>query len=880
MGSKLIASAPDRSGPITKSIVAIVMACRRFRWIVLAFATAATVVCAHYAITRFQINTTTSNFISADLPWRQDMIEIDRAFPGRADQIVVVIDGKTSELAEAAARSLSDKLQSRSDLYQSVVRPDGGPFFNQNGLLFRPLAEVQRNTQELLKARPFLSLLASDPSLRGVMDAFSLISRGVRAKAITLNDVDRPMVELADALDDVLSGRPTFVSWRTLLTGKAPGPRELRKFIEVKPVLNRAALQPGEIPSDFIRKSANDLGLTPNQGVWVRLTGAVPLADEQYGAIEEGAAINRLATALVVLFILRWALKSPRIVLAVALTVIAGLAATAAAGLKMVGAFNLISLAFGVLFVGIGTDFAIQFSVRYRAERYREPDFDKALARGASKVGRPLALAAAATAAGFYSSLPTDYVGISELGLIAGTGMFVAFVAAITVLPALLSVFGSPAELQPIGFKFLAAADQFMARHRYAVVIGTLIVALAASPLLLKLQFDFNPLDLSPPNAEAVATLRDLTKDPQTDPNSISVLASSLPEAQQVAERLVQLPEVARATTLQSFIPEDQDAKLASIHSAAAALKPMLNRSHRAAPSDSEDVEAMAHTAEALTAVAANLTGKGADDARRLARLITRLTAAPPALRETARKALLPSLDTTLDLLRGSLDAQKITFASIPPDLKRDWETPDGRARIDVAPTGDPNDNANLINFSKQVRKIAPVAAGAPVLIQEGGDTVIKSFIGAGGWALLSISVLLLIVLRRVTDMLLTVVPLVLAALVTLEIAALIGLALNFANIMALPLLLGLGVAFKIYYVMAWRAGATKLLETSLTRAVFFSALTTATAFGSLWLSKFPGLSSMGKMLALSLVCTLAAAVLFQPALMGPPRRVEPEEGR
>ena len=122
------------------------------------------------------------------------------------------------------------------------------------------------------------------------------------------------------------------------------------------------------------------------------------------------------------------------------MSVVAGLAATAAVGLMMVGAFNLISVAFAVLFVGIGVDFGIQFSVRYRAERYKEPRFDKALAQAAAKAGRPLALAAAATAAGFYSFLPTDYRGVSELGLIAGTGMFIAFFAAITVLPALLTL--------------------------------------------------------------------------------------------------------------------------------------------------------------------------------------------------------------------------------------------------------------------------------------------------------------------------------------------------------------------------------------------------------------------------------------------------------
>jgi uncharacterized protein len=202
-----------------------------------------------------------------------------------------------------------------------------------------------------------------------------------------------------------------------LLTGQAPDPRELRQIIEVKPALDYGALQPGKIPSDFIRKTASDLGLSTGQGVRVRLTGSVPLADEVYGAIEEGATINRVGTALVVLVILWQALKSPRIVLAVALCVVAGLAATAAIWLKLVGAFNLISLAFGILFIGIGTNFAIQFSVRYRAEPLP---------------GRPLALAAAATAAGFYSFLPTGHVGVSELDLIAGTGMFIAFFTTLT----------------------------------------------------------------------------------------------------------------------------------------------------------------------------------------------------------------------------------------------------------------------------------------------------------------------------------------------------------------------------------------------------------------------------------------------------------------
>jgi hypothetical protein len=834
-----------------------------------------TIASGYYAATHFAITTNTNEFISAKLKWRQNLIALDKAFPQRVDQIVVVIDGATPELAEAAAQSLTDRLKRRPDLYQSVLRPDGGPYFNQTALLFQPVGDLKRTVKQLSRARAFLMALASDPSLRGIVTAVSFINQGVRAKAGTLDDFDRPMALLGDAFDGVLAGRPVYFSWRGLLAEQPAAPRELRRFIEVKPVLDYAALMPGERASEFIRQTARDLGLSPNSGVTIRLTGLVPMADEEFGTIADGAGLNAAGTSLIVLLIVWLALKSGRIVLAVALSVIVGLAATAAVGLMMVGALNLISVAFAALFVGIGTDFCIQFSVRYRAERHREPRLDKALAQAAAKAGRPLALAATATASGFYSFLPTDYRGVAELGLIAGTGMIIAFFAAIMVLPALLTLLRPPPEQEPVGYHFLAPVDRFMAKHRYAIVIGTLSVALAGTPLLRHLRFDFNPLNLRSPNVESVATLLDLMKDPNTDTNTIDVLAPSLAEAPPLMARLRQLPEVARVTSLESFIPEDQDEKLAIIAPLAKSLTPLLDPAReKEPPTDAEDVEAMEHAAAAFAATAAGVTGKGADDARRLADLLRKMAEAPPQKRDAAREALIPSLDTMLDLLRASLTARKVNVASIPPDLVRNWLTADGRARIEVAPAGDPNNNENLLRFAKAVRTIDPNAMGEPIAVQESGNTVVRAFIEAGLWALISISVLLFIVLRRVTDVLLTLVPLLLAGAVTLEITVLIGLPLNFANIIALPLLLGLGVAFKIYFVMAWRAGTTNLLQSSLTRAVFFSAMTTATAFGSLWLSKHPGTSSMGKLLALSLVCTLAAAVLFQPALMGPPRKV------
>jgi predicted RND superfamily exporter protein len=231
-------------------------------------------------------------------------------------------------------------------------------------------------------------------------------------------------------------------------------------------------------------------------------------------------------------------------------------------------------------------------------------------------------------------------------------------------------------------------------------------------------------------------------------------------------------------------------------------------------------------------------------------------------------------LKTALDGMRNSMQAEQITAETLPPEIAGDWIKPDGRSKIEVRPRGDPNDNDTLRKFAEAVLSVEATASGGPIAILETGKTVIRAFIEAGIYALIAISILLWIVLRRFSDVLLTIIPLLLAGVVTLEVCVLIGLKLNFANIIALPLLLGVGVAFKIYYIMAWRAGQTALLQSSLTRAVIFSAMTTATAFGSLWLSSHPGMSSMGELLALSLVCTLAAAVLFQPVLMGPPREI------
>jgi hopanoid biosynthesis associated RND transporter like protein HpnN len=851
------------------AITRLVPLSSRYAWpVILGFLLAA-IVSASYFAGHVVITTDTNKLMSSSLPWRQQERAIDLAFPQRLGRILVVIDAATPEAAVNAADALVTELSPRSDVIRTVSRFEGGEFFERNGILFRSLDEVRRDTSDLISAQPFLGTLAADPTLRGVFRALSQSLEGVRLGKAKLDDLSPALAAIADALQALANGKTAAFSWRTLITGRAAEPAELRHFVNIQPVLDFGDLQRAGKATAVIREAASRLGLTPDQGVKVRLTGSVVLSDEEFASIVDGAALNSAVTLLLVGFVLWLALKKARIIAAVFVNLMVGLVLTAAVGLWMVGALNPISLAFGVLFVGLGVDFGIQFSVRYRSERHACNDLNQALLATSRGIAGPLLLATAAIAAAFYSFLPTAYVGVSELGLIAGTGIIIAFATTVTLLPALLTVLKPPGEQKPIGYAALAPLDRFLERQRNWIVGLTLAATILGLPLLADLRFDFNPLNLRPQDSESISTLLELMNDPDTTPNTIEVLKSSLAEALPVAERLRQLPEVGRVLTLQSFVPEDQDAKLALIDDASFFFQNTLDPDQiDPEPTPAEIGTAIEKLVPELSDAAREFDSPSAVQARRLASLLAALAKAPPAALDQAQRVLIAPLTTTLRQVRYLLAAERVSIDTLPPALTQFWLSPDGRALMEVSPKGDANDNAILSRFVTAVRSVEPDAAGTPVFMIEAATTMVKAFLEAGTLSVVAIALILFVALRRPIDVALTLVPLLVAIVVTLEICVLIGLKLNFANIIALPLLLGVGVAFKIYYIIAWRSGGTNFLQSSLTRAIFFSACTTGIAFGSLWLSHHPGTSSMGKLMALSLLTTLAAAVIFQPALM------------
>jgi hypothetical protein len=666
---------------------------------------------------------------------------------------------------------------------------------------------------------------------------------------------------------DALDGHPRPLSWQSLLGGGLGDLAGPYKFVLVQPRQDFGSLQPGGAATAAMRSVIAGLEFVKSGDAQVRITGQIALADEEFASVAEGAVEGLIGSIVLITLWLFLAVHTWRLIVPILLTLFLGLLVTGLFAAVAVGTLNLVSVGFAVLFVGIAVDFAIQFSVRYREYRFETGDAATAMTETARRVGIQILIAALATAAGFLAFVPTDFSGVAELGLIAGGGMVMAFICTMAFLPAAITLFRPRGENAEVGFRWAARMDPVIVRHRFPILIvfGVLAVAAAASaPFLI---FDSDPLATKNPRTEAMRTLRDLINNPLTNPYTIDILVPNAAAAATLVDQVSKLPTVDGALSINTFVPADQKEKLAIIADANSILAATIAPRGPAAPVTPDDIRLAAKAA--LAQILPALPKLPADHPLvQIADDLKRIQTAPNDVLLAMNAALTRFLPSQLDQLRLSLSAEPVTLASIPADFARDWVLPDGRARVQVNPKPDYHTPAGLRRFVAEVKTVAPDAGGSAVTIQATSDTITGAFESAAIYAVIAIAVILAVLLRSAVDVALVLTPLLLSALLTLLVAVWLPLPLNFANIIALPLLLGVGVSFNIYFVMNWRAGARHPLGSATARAVLFSALTTGTAFGSLWLSAHPGTASMGELLLISLACTLLATLVFIPALL------------
>jgi hopanoid biosynthesis associated RND transporter like protein HpnN len=852
---------------------------RHSLWVVLAGLVIA-IGCAVYTAHHLGIDTNTDDLFSPKLPWRQAQVAMNADFPQYQDLLVGVVDAKTPEEADATAATIAQAVAADKAHFKTVRRPDNLAFFKTEGLLFLNQTDLQKLLNNLVQAQPFIGQLAADPSMRGLLTAIGLIGQGAAQGQVDLAGYSTALKGFDAGLKAAAAGHPVPLSWQRLLGGTLSDRAGPSRFVLVQPVQDYGVIEPGAEATAVLRQIAAHIPAIESGRATFRITGQIALADQQFASLTQGVVTDTVISLALILLWLVLAVRRLRYILAIMLTLVLGLLLTTFFAAAAIGTLNLISVAFAVLFVGLAIDFAIQICVRYRDERRLSPDAETALVQTLTKTGNSVLLAAAAIAAGFFAFVPTSFVGVAELGLIAGVGMLIAFACTITFLPALITLLRLPAEGHDTGIAGMTHVDSLLSRQRRPVLGLFAVLAVVAIILLPRITFDSDPLDTQDPHTEAMQTLRALASNPVTNPYSIDILSPSVSAAAALADRLNALPLVDHALSLSSFVPADQQPKLDAIADTEQLLAPTLNPGP-AAPVTPGDIRMAAATAlKAIESARAKLPA----DSPLLAigQDLQALGQATDGQLMAANAALTEFLPEELDNLRLSLSAVPVTLASLPKNLTVDWVTADGRARIQVLPKASAMNSQGLRAFVQQVTAIAPTAGGSAVTVISSAKTIIGAFREAAVLALVAIAAILLLFLRRPRDVLLILAPLVLSSLMTVLIIVLLPLPLNFANIIALPLLQGVGVSFNLYFVMNWRAGERRFLASPTARAILFSALTTGTAFGSLAFSHHPGTASMGLLLLLSLACTLIATFIFEPALLyavPPPSAATPAAG-
>lgn len=845
---------------------------------VLFFALLAAGVSLCYTLTHLRLNTNSEDLLSKDLPFRQTQKAFEKAFPQFSDNLLVVVDGNTPDEARDGALRLVRRFAERKDLLKSVYLPEARRFFRENGLLYQDLAELQELADNLARVQPFLSELAADQSLRGL---FTLLKRALTEPEEGEDlDLDFAFKRIAAALRADREGRHHRLSWEELMSGKDSSPEDRRAVIVVIPFLDYHSLLPGERAIQAVRTIIQELNLVPETGVRVRLTGDIALEYEELESASLGAQFASLSSFIMVAVLMAIGLRSGWMVFALLSTLLLGLIFTAGFATLAIGELNLISIAFAVMFIGIGDDFATNLCMRYKELSLKTPDHLLALKRAARHVGGSLGLCAIAGAAGFFAFVPTAFAGVAELGIISGAGMFISLFVTLTVLPAILSLrpLSRTQPPRPRMRRLVSALLMLPLRHARLCLGITGVLALLALAAVFRITFDENPINVRDPGAESVIAFKDLLATTDQSAWSMQVLAKDAKSASDIERRLARLKVVDDVVTLADLIPAQQEEKLAVIDELALLLGAELSEIRPEPEAKAtENLRAIRDFQRALAgSLEDNPQNRFAGELyTELAMWLDQFNRAEAQTQSQALAALqadlLGSFPGRLQALTESLRAHPIALKDLRKDLREYWLSPDGTYRIEILPKENLQDNGAMRRFVAEVQRIAPAATGLPVINIESSDAIVAAFYQAFLYALAAIVVVLVASMHHKVDALIVLGPLLLSALFTGAATVVLDMPFNFANIIVLPLLLGLGVDYGIHMVHRFHTDLPAdgvLLNTSTSKAVVFGALTTIASFGNLAISPHWGMASMGVLLTVGLLITLICTLLVVPSLL------------
>lgn len=799
--------------------------------------------------TKISVVTDTDAMIDPALEYRQAYSAYQDAFPALGDTVALVITGPSPEMRARTAQALADYLAADTQHFKSVYAPSTLPYLQQNGLLLLGYDALADQLDALIAAQPLLGPILREPRLDGLLSSLAEAQR----EAATQQDAARIAALLADlsaVMQAVLNDQPRVLSFQNALLGA-----EARDFdvVTAQPVLDPQKVQPAKAAMQALAAHLQNAQDDAQGRVQVAVTGKIALNFEELKTVSSGAASAGLLSAVFVALVLFFGVRSGRAVAAMIINLVFGLAVTGAAALWVFGALNIISVAFAVLFIGLGIDFSIHILLRAR-ENGAAAHIGEALAQASGTSGVALALCAPTTALAFLSFTATGYAGLAQLGAIAAMGVVVALVSALTLLPSLLVLMGlkaSDAALLP---------PRKMPLSPGAILVLTALAIGPAAYWASSIGFDADPIALKDASAPSVVTYQKLARRDDSSPYAMQLLARDAQEAKAIVSKAELLTSVGRIVWLGRFIPEEQDDKLDLIAETYDLLAADLATNTPPGPVD------VAASLDALNTLSQQ------SEASVFAQFIAAASGQPMLLEALQKRAFetLPDLSKTL---QQQFSTQGVEQSDVPEEIVARYVGRDKSYRVEVFPAEAIRDERALEAFVEAVRTVFPDATGSPVQIIESGRIVQRAMLQATAIALVLVTVFLWFVLRSFRQILFVLCPVILAGLFTLATASLLGLSFNFANVIVLPLLIGLGVDAGIHYVKRAFERADEIaqgqLETGTTGpAVFLSAITTVGSFGTLMISGHDGTASMGQLLTIALIWLLVTTLIILPALL------------
>ncbi len=842
----------------------------KYRLVVIVSIIVLTISSVFYIKENLEMSTSTTDMLSEKLHWRQLDIQYEKLFPQYTSNILVVIEAKTPDQASDTADTLYIALKKDAAAFNDIYYPAALPYFRESAFLFLDLDELQDLSDRLAKIQPFLGSLTEDQNLRGL---FTMLSDAIQAKQDGEDiDIKPLLIEINHAFED----KNHQVSWQRLMNPDSDIEDVYREFIMLQTRDDDShSLLPDEDIIEHIRTTISALNLSDNNSINIRLTGGTVLSYEELKSVSK-ANVQAIAISFVlVAIILSVGLGSPGLVAACLFTLLTGLIATTAFATATIGELNLISVAFAVLYIGLGIDFAIHLLLRFREEKLATSDNSRALNLAGKHIFKSLVLCAITTAIGFYSFIPTDYLGVAELGWIAGSGMFISLIFTFTLLPALLTFIKSNPGSNShklLNTSFFNALINIPYRYKNPILLITLIIILGLSFQYNRISFDTNTLNLQDPENESVQTYRDLLKDSKTSPWSGVLLEQGLDKLEKAKQEIESLALVDNVVWLNDFIPVEQEDKLFIIDDMSLLLGSLVSTESAVVIDNTERLEAVT----SLNNKIKTLTDNAVDDdlislGNNLSGLLKQLDGNPDNTQLVEiEQQLLNSFPGRMRSLAEALNAEEVNLENIPPEVRDRWVS-NNIYKMEISPVENLNNNVAMKNFVRELQAYDNNVIGSPIISIEAGEAVINAFKSAFTYALIAIAVLLLLLIKVKMDAVIILLSVFVGGVFTFGFMLLFNIPLNFANIIGLPLLLGIGVDSGIHIADRFRQEhltGRNIFMTSSSRGVIVSSLTTICSIGNLAFSSHQGTASMGLLLSLGLASMMISTMIILPAFL------------